>query len=132
MFSFPVTVPVRKNESIFPVIVSVNCDDVLVVNPLLDKQPPFGVESASSDMIPLTEILFQDGRKLPVLERPEIIHDYLDAYLALEEFYTDSKFVCEEEVVEYVDDLGDNVIPLFGTRKPCDTSEGSTPDLPGL
>ena len=128
MFSFPVTVPVRKNESIFPIIVSVNCDDVLVVKPLLDKEPPFGVESASSDMIPLTEILFQDGRKLPVLENHEIICGYLDAYLALEEFYTDPMFVCEEEVVEDKADRGDNVVPLFGSRKPCDTSEGSTPD----
>ena len=128
MFSFPVSVPVRKDESIFSIIVSVNCDDVLIVKPLLDNEPPFGVESASSDMIPRTEIVFQDGRKLPVLEYPHTIEAYLDAYLAIEEFYTDPLFLCEDEVLEHPVPSGDNVVPLFGPRNPCDTSEGSTPD----
>ncbi len=128
MFSFPVTIPVRRNESIFPVFVSVNCDDVLIVKPLLDNEPPFGVESASSDMIPQCEIVFQDGRKLPVLETAHTIHCYLDAYLALEEFYTDNIFRMDDEEVEEQMERGDNVIPLFGSKRPCATSEESTPD----
>jgi hypothetical protein len=128
MFCFPVTVPVRRDESIFSIVVSVNCDDVLLVKPLLDNEPPFGVESASSDMIPLTEIMFQDGRRLPVLEHHRTVTAYLDAYLELEAFYTDPMFVCEDEVLEYPVPSGDNVVPLFGPKKSCDTSEGSTPD----
>jgi len=128
MFSFPVTIPVRRDESIFPITVSVNVDDVLLVKPLLDNDLPFGVESCSSDMIPQCEIMFQDGRSLPVLETSHTITCYLDAYLAIEEFYTDPMFVCEYEEVEELADRGDNVIPLFGSRKTCDTSEESTPD----
>jgi len=128
MFSFPVTIPVRRDESIFPVFVSVNCDDVLIVKPLLDNEPPFGVESASSDLIPLSEIVFQDGRRLPVLESPHTIHCYLDAYLAIEEFYTEYHHPSMVEAVEQFVGGGDNVVPLFGSKKPCATSEGSTPD----
>jgi hypothetical protein len=106
----------------------VNVDDVLLVKPLLDNEPPFGVESASSDMIPQCEIMFQDGRSLPVLETSHTIICYLDAYLAIEEFYTDPMFVCETEVLEELVERGDNVVSLFGSKKPCATSEGSTPD----
>lgn len=120
MFSFPVTVPVRRDDSIFPVIVSVAIDNIVLVKPLLDITLPFGVESASVDLIPLTELVFEDGRKMPVLEPPHIINCYLDAYRSLEDFYTDGRAAVVEE------DLGDNVVPLFKAA-PCDTSEGSTP-----
>ena len=127
MFTFPVTIPVRKDDAIFPVFVHVNVDDILLVKPLLDNEPPFGVESASADMIPLSEILFNDGRRLPVLETPHIIHCYLDAYLALEDFYTEDRSLAVLNVEEAVGGA-DNVVPLFGSKTPCVTSEGSTPD----
>jgi hypothetical protein len=121
MFSFPVTIPVRKNESIFPVFVSVAIDDIVIVKPLLDNAHPFGVESTSVDLIPLTELVFADGRKMPVLEPPHIINCYLDAYRSLEDFYTEGRAAVVEE------SLGDNVVPLFKAA-PCVTLEGSTPD----
>lgn len=126
MFCFPVTIPCRNNESVFSIHVSVNVDDILLVKPLLDNEPPFGVESASTDFTPLTELVFQDGRRLPVLESPHIIHAYLDAYLAIEDFYTANDFNIIETGGEQVGPR-DNVIPLFGSRTPCDTSEGSIP-----
>lgn len=128
MFSFPVTIPCRTNESIFPVVVSVQIDEIAVVKPLLDNEPPFGVESAPVDLIPLTEIVFVDGRRLPVIEPMHIITNYLDAYTALEDFYTSDFEVTMEEVIEPAVEREGNVIPLFGSRKPCVTLEGSTPD----
>jgi hypothetical protein len=128
MFSFPVTIPCRTDESVFPVFVSVNVDDILLVKPLLDNEPPFGVESASSDLIPLCELVFQDGRRLPILETPHTIHCYLDAYLDIEDYYTEEHGVAVNERVEHEVEGRDNVVPLFGSKSPCATSEGSTPD----
>ena len=128
MFSFPVTIPVRKDDSVFPVFVSIPIDEIAVVKPLLDNDPPFGVESASADLIPLSEIVFVDGRRLPVLETPHIIHSYLDAYTAIEDFYTAGLPIWESFEVEEPAEERDNVVPLFGSKKPCATSEGSTPD----
>lgn len=126
MFSFPVTIPVRKDDAIFPVFVSVNCDDIALVKSLLDNNLPFGVESCSLDLIPQAEIVFLDGRRLPVLETAHIIHNYLDAYLALETFYTaDHNTASRKEGQQTA--RTDNVVPLFGSGKPCDTSEESIP-----
>jgi len=127
MFSFPVTIPSRNNESVFPVHVSINVDDILLVKPLLDNEPPFGVECGSPDMIPLAEIVFIDGRRLPVLETASIIHCYLDAYLAIEDFYTIEHSVAVNERVEQLADEVDNVVHLF-KDKPCAISAGSIPD----
>lgn len=128
MFSFPVTIPCRNDESVFPVIVSVAIDEIAVVKPLLDNAPPFGVESTTSDLIPLTEIIFVDGRRLPVMEPPHIINHYLDAYTMLEDFYTIGHELGVEEVEEEPVKREDNVIPLFGHRNSCATLEGSIPD----
>lgn len=120
MFYFPVTVPIRRDDSIIPIIVNVSIDKIVLVKSLLDNAPPFGVESSSVDLIPLTELVFEDGRKMPVLEPPHIINCYLDAYRSLEDFYTEGRAAVVEE------SMGDNVIPLFKVA-PCVTSEGSTP-----
>lgn len=125
MFCFPVTVPVLRSDSVIQMIVSVAIDELALVKPLLDNAPPFGVES-SSDLIPLTELVFVDGRRLPVLEAPHIINCYLDAYTSIEDFYTASPPVWHEGGDPGVGRT-DNVIPLFGTKPPCVTSEGSTP-----
>lgn len=119
MFYFPVTVPIRRNDSIVPIIVNVSIDKIVLVKPLLDNRPPFGVESSSIDVIPQTELVFGDGRKMPVVEPPHLINCYLDAYRSIEDFYTADRAVAEEA-------YGENVVPLFRTA-PCDTSEGSTP-----
>lgn len=127
MFSFPVTIPCRNDESVFPVFVNVAIDDIAFVKPLLDSEPPFGIESASADLIPSCEIVFLDGRRLPVLETDHIIQCYLDAYEMIEDFYTEERGVAMNERVEEAVEGRDNVVPLFG-KKPCATSEGSTPD----
>jgi len=121
MFSFPVTVPIRKPDGIFPIDVHVNIDDIACIKSL-DKVGQVGVCSTSPDeLIPSSEIILVDGRKLPVLETPATIHEYLDAYIALDEFFTMSTLPVIER--EHPDD---NVVYL-STRRPCDTSEGSTP-----
>lgn len=127
MFSFPVSVPCRTDESIFPLVVNVAIDDIAFVKPLLDNEPPFGVESASVDLIPQAEIVFVDGRRLPVLEQAHIIFCYLDAYTALEDFYTEDRSVAAMRAVEEAMEGRDNVIPLFKDSS-CATSEASTPD----
>ena len=122
MFSFPVTVPIRKPEGIFPIDVMVAIDDIAVVKSL-DKVSEFGVCSASPDeFIPSSEIIFVDGHKLPVLEKASTLHEYLDAYITLDEFFTLSTRPVNDR--EHPDD---NVVYL-STRRPCNTSEGSTPD----
>lgn len=129
MFSFPVTIPCRNDESVFSVFVNVAIDQIAFVKPLLDSEPPFGVESASADLIPLCEIVYVDGRRLPVLEPASVIHCYLDAYTAIEDFYTEEHgSAAAQRVEEVADGREGNVVPLFGTKPPCATSEGSTPD----
>lgn len=127
MFSFPVTIPSRNDEGIFPVFVSVAIDDIAFVKPLLDNEPPFGVESASADLIPSAEIVFVDGRRLPVLETAHIINCYLDTYNDIEGFYTEEHGVAVNKRMEQLVEGTDNVVPLFGSPKSCVTSEGSTP-----
>lgn len=123
MFSFPVTVPVRTDESVYPMDVVVPIDEIAFVKPLLDKTPSDGVESlTSTSLFPLSEITFADGRKLPVMETPAIIQQYLDAYKSLDHFFTSSgKHADIEEEERGV------VVPLFKAST-CDTSAGSTPD----
>lgn len=122
MFSFPVTVPIRKPEGIFPVDVTVAIDDIACIKSL-DKVSPFGVCSASPDeFIPSSEIIFVDGRKLPVLETAHILHQYLDAYITLDEFFTMSTRPVKDR-----ENPDDNVVYL-SNRRSCNTSEGSTPD----
>lgn len=116
MFSFPVTVPVRYDDGVYPVDLTVNIDDVALIKGL-DKSCGFGIECASSEtLLPNSEIVFVDGRKLPVLETAATLNRYLDAYRILEGFYTQPNGPTEQG----------NIIPLFG-KSSCDTSEGSTP-----
>lgn len=122
MFSFPVTVPVRLDDEIWPMDVTVAIDDVAVVRPLLDNDHSFGVESLELySLTPSAEIILCDGRMLPTLETVATINRYLDAYRVLEGFYTGRLAAPEETPKE------DNVVPLFKAAKPCVTSEGSTP-----
>ena len=124
MFSFPVTVPVRTNESIFPLDVMVAIDEIALVKPLLDKYPENGVESGlSSELYPASEIVFVDGRKMPVMETPATIHQYLDAYKSLDHFYTGRGDHAEQEERGVV-------VPLFKASS-CVTSAGSIPDSQG-
>lgn len=124
MFSFPVTVVVRTDESIYPLKVTIDIDKIAVVKPLLDNGPSFGVESESeANLIPASEIILEDGRKLPVLEPVATLFHYLDAYRQLENFYTFRPRLLEPEAVE----RSGVVVPLFGTKTTCDTSPGSIP-----
>lgn len=120
MFSFPVTVPVHTPDEIYPIYVSVDVDKVAVVKPLLDKSTQTDVDSAEQ-LLPASEIVLVDGRKLLVVESPAAINRYLDAYRVLEGFYTGRAAAVEEPVRRE-----GNVVPLF-QGGPCATSEGSTP-----
>lgn len=120
MYSFPVTVPVRTNESIYPMDVHVDIDKIALVKPLLDNNHSFGVESDPLySLIPNTEIIFEDGRRLPVLETVATITAFLDAYRTLDHFFT-------TPADQPVEDLKGVVIPLFKDRS-CASSEASTP-----
>lgn len=117
MFGFPVTIPVRTDDGIFPLDVVVNLDDVAVIK-TLDNEDELGVVSQSPDpLLPNSEIVLVDGRVIPVCETAATLNVYLDAYRTLDEFFTRPSGLTERG----------NVIPLF-KKKPCATSEGSTPD----
>lgn len=122
MFSFPVTAIIRHDDRIESLKVSVAIDEVAVVKRLLDSTDTSDVQYATL-LIPLTEIVFVDGRRLPVLEAPADVLKYLDAYRQLEGFYTTPRPVDVEEVVQQ-----GTVIPLFKTGHTCVTSEASIPD----
>lgn len=117
MFAFPVTILFNRTDGIYPLDVTVNIDDVALIKPL-DKSSELGIECEHSDtLLPNSEIVFVDGRVLPVLETAATLCTYLDAYRSLEEFYTRPPAPVTQG----------NIIPLFA-KKPCNTSEGSTPD----
>ncbi len=118
MFSFPVTVPVSTPTGLICLDVHVAIDEIAVVVNLLDKSSDFGVESFSLyQIIPKSEIIFNDGRKLPVINKHSDILQYLDAYRALEGFYT--KPVDPEPA--------DGVVVQLFRKPPCVTTEESTP-----
>lgn len=122
MFSFPVTIVARTDESIFPLDVMVDIDKIAFVKPILDNTDSFGVQCDRS-LLPSAEIHFEDGRVLPVLETAAILFTYLDAYLALDDFYTGPRADPEEaQPVER-----GVIVPLFKDGS-CATSVGSTPD----
>lgn len=124
MFSFPVTIPIRNDERIYPMDVTVAIDEVAFVKSLLDKTTKGGIQSAPCDpLIPLTEIVLVDGRSLPVLEPVTVIQQYLDAYRSLDEFF-------HRKAITLLNETGnnENVVPLFKAPPKCATSEESTPD----
>lgn len=126
MFSFPVTVPIRGVEEVVTIKVHVQIDQIAVVKALLDNDTKSGVHSAPSSLIPHAEIIFEDGRKLPVVEDQATILVYLDAYRELEDFYTGRAATVDVAPRE------GNVIPLFQggpctPTNPSAMSEGSTP-----
>jgi hypothetical protein len=146
MFSFPVTVPFRDPEGVFPVDLSICVDNVLKVTPL-DKDHSFGVESDTLySCLPSCEILFEDGRKLPVMETAATINRYLDLYRQIESFYTAPATPARSSAqgirsqhlrTERPDAVRVHpltgategvVVPLFGRTSPCASSEASTPD----
>jgi hypothetical protein len=125
-------------DQIWTMGVTVNIDDIAVVKPL-DNGYSFGVESDPLySLLPSAEIVYTDGRKLPVLETAATVNRYLDAYRELEGFYTapappamnssnraSHRFPNESASPA----AGGNVIPLFSSKAaPCATSEASTPD----
>jgi hypothetical protein len=118
VFSFPVTVPVRRPDSIEALSVWIDIDKIAVVKSLLDKVEESGVESDFYSLLPATEILLDDGRKLPVVEPVEEILRYLDAYRELDLFFTGGPPMLETRE--------GNVIPLFKVG-PCASLAGSTP-----
>lgn len=129
MFHIPVTVPYLTSEGVFPVDVSIPIDDLVLVTPL-DNDHSSGVESDTLySCLPSSELLFDDGRRLPVMETAATINRYLDMYRFVEGFYTAPATPAQEPYVMQGTKASGRgvVIPLFG-RSPCATSEASTPD----
>lgn len=123
MFGIHVTIPYRSDSEVWPLDVTVQIDQIVLVKSILDKEYTFGVESFPLyDCVPRAELLLEDGRKVPVLETAEDIHRYLDAYRQLENFYT----APAKPAMSLVPSTRGEVIPLF-KAPPCDSSEGSTP-----
>jgi hypothetical protein len=128
VFSIPITVPYRVDDKVDRISVSVEIDKIVVVKPLLDILPNIGVEcDQHSTYAPLTELVLEDGRKLPVCEPAETINRYLDAYRSIEDFYTKAPVYIAVDPATPGADRG-VVIPLFGARSSCASSQGSTPD----
>jgi hypothetical protein len=145
MYSFPITIPFRGDEGVYPLDVSVFVDDIVRVTPI-DIDHSIGVESNTLySCLPSCELLLADGRKLPILETAATIHRYLEAYRQIETFYTapatpasevssigirNQPVRCvkpNEPRVRPLTGLTEGVVvPLFG-RTSCDTSEAPTP-----
>lgn len=129
MFSIPVTVPVRFDDAVHGMDVTIDIDKIVVVNPI-DIEGNFDVEcNELYDFRPLSELVLIDGRKLPVCEPPAIIHRYLDAYRQIEDFYTQPIQPIEprRSPASQPGDRGNVISLFFGSQPPCDISEGSTP-----
>lgn len=118
MFAIPITIPILTSESVRFLASSVQIDDIVAVKSLLDSYTNIGVESGYHLMLPQAELLLEDGRKLPISEPVEFIHQYMETYRAIESFYTTKPVVNEKRE--------GNVIPLFQGSS-CDTSEESIP-----
>jgi hypothetical protein len=127
MFSIPITVPFRDKEGVYGIDVSVDIDKIVSVNPL-DIEPNSDVElNQLYDYRPMSELLLNDGRKLPVCEPPAIIQRYLDAYQQIENFYTHGLPPPGALIPIDLSESRGVVIPLFPKGRSCASSEGSTP-----
>lgn len=130
MFAIPVTIRHRLPDRIITLDVTVEIDKIVLVKDLLDNPQSFGVESLDFyDQVPVCELLLEDGRKLPVLETAATVNQYLDAYRAIEDFYTRPRPASDRQVEGASDDRG-VVVQLFTSRAPCpnDSSQEPTPD----
>lgn len=120
MFSFPVVAVIRTDHNIQHLTVNVAIDEICSVTNLLDKSHDFDVESFPlHQLCPQSEILFNDGRKLPVANPYNDILQYLDGYRVLEGFYTKPPTAPVET---------DGVVVSLFRNKTCAIMEGSTPD----
>lgn len=124
MFNLPITLVVGQPSS-EPLILSagVDIDRIVKVEPiLLDNGTVVEVESYyNCEYVPHTLIHLEDGRLLPVRERPDEINVYLDAYRSLEGFFTTTP-LAERPPVRTI--RGTLRLIQGGS---CDTSAGSTP-----
>jgi hypothetical protein len=124
MFSFPVTVPIRYDDSVTSISVMVDLDKIALVKPLLDKQHISSVGCTTLyELVPHCILLLEDGRQLPVIETADTIQVYLDAYLQLDHFFTAPAKPANEASSQ----TRGEVIPLFPKALRCDSSEGSIP-----
>lgn len=129
MFNIPVHILSRTSERITRLPASVPIDKLVLVKSLLDKVPH--VEVDSSDLLPFvpsTLLTFEDGRKLVVAEPAEEINAYLDAYRDMETFFTEATLgLTASDAKSEKNFEGKGVVIQLFPRKPCDTSEASTP-----
>jgi hypothetical protein len=124
MFNLPITLVVGRTGDV-PLILSagIDIDSIVKVEEItLDKATPSEVESyLNCEHVPHTLIHLEDGRLLPVRERPYEINVYLDAYRSLEGFFTTTP-LSERPPVKAIHG---GLRLIHGGQ--CDTSAGSTP-----
>jgi hypothetical protein len=124
MFSFPVTVPIRTDESVTTIAVMIDLDKIVLVKPVLDKQVSNSVGCTTLyELVPHSILYLEDGRQLPVVETADMIQVYLDAYLQLDHFFTAPAKPANEASSQ----TRGEVIPLFPKALRCVSSEGSIP-----
>lgn len=124
MFSIPITLVAGRTSDV-PLILSAGLDIdriVKVEKITLDKGTETEVESYDNcEYVPHTLIHLEDGRLLPVRERPDEITVYLDAYRSLEGFFTTTPLADRPPVSS----IRGGLRLIHGGQ--CDTSAGSTP-----
>jgi hypothetical protein len=108
-----------------PLILSagIDIDRIVKVEKItLDSDSRFDIESYDNcEHVPHTLIHLEDGRLLPVRERPDEINVYLDAYRSLEGFFTTTPLADRPSATVICGRLR----LIHGGK--CDTSAGSTP-----
>jgi hypothetical protein len=124
MFNLPITLVVGVTGDL-PRILSagVDIDNIVKVEPIsLDNGTQLDVESYDNcEHVPHTLIHLEDGRLLPVRERPDEINVYLDAYRSLEGFFTTTPLSERPPATA----IRGGLRLLHGGK--CDTSVASTP-----
>lgn len=124
MFNLPVTLVVHRTSDT-PLILSagIEVDRIVKVEKItLDSVNLNDVESYDNcEHVPHTLIHLEDGRLLPVRERPDEINVYLDAYRSLEGFFTTTPLADRPPATV----ISGGLRLIHGGK--CDTSAGSTP-----
>ncbi|MEQ6332981.1 hypothetical protein [Sphingobium sp. MK2] len=126
MFSIPITLIYKGDEGVIDLPSSVNMDDIALVRKIvLDKVNQKSVESYYHlDMVPHTEIVLNDGRVIPIVERYDAIRMYLDTYRQIDADFSTMN-------VPSIASPSEPILRLIHGDK-CATSQVSTPVSQGL
>lgn len=122
MFNLPITILYQRPDGPLPLSAGIDIDSIIKVERIsLDKGPQSDIDFYdNSEHVPHTLLHLTDGRLLPVRERPSEINVYLDAYRALEGFFTSTPLAERPSP-----SVGVGLRLIHGSQ--CDTSVASTP-----